>query len=82
MSNITHYGQVGVVCGLAQSQFLLLLCSHALQHAVENVVVPLIVGLQGEREREYKYKCCIITLNKTYIHVLQQQGEKELSERL
>ena len=47
---MTHYGQVGVVGGFAQPQFLLLVRGHALQHAVEDVVVPLIEGLQRERE--------------------------------
>lgn len=46
---MTHDGQVGVVGGLAQPQFLLLVCAHTLQHAVEDVVVPLVVGLQRER---------------------------------
>lgn len=47
--SFTHDGQVGVVGGFAQRQLLLLLCSHSLQHAVEDVVVPLIVGLQRRR---------------------------------
>lgn len=46
--NGAHDGQVGVVGGFAQPQFLLLVCSHPLQHAVEDVVVPLVVGLQTE----------------------------------
>lgn len=46
--NGAHDGQVGVVGGFAQPQFLLLVWSHPLQHAVEDVVVPLVVGLQTE----------------------------------
>lgn len=42
---VTHDGQVGVVRGFAQPQFLLLIDSHSLQHTVEDVVVSLIVGL-------------------------------------
>lgn len=43
----TDDGQVGVVGGFTQPQLLLLVCSHSLQHAVEDVVVSLIVGLQS-----------------------------------
>lgn len=41
-----HHGQVVVVRGLAQAQLLLLIFTHALQHAVEHVVVPFIWGLK------------------------------------
>lgn len=41
-----HHGQVVIVCGLAQVQLPLLFLTHALQHAVEHVVIPFIRGLK------------------------------------
>lgn len=43
-----HHGQVVVVGSLAQPQLLLLSLTHALQHAVEHVIVAFIGGLGAE----------------------------------
>lgn len=40
-----HHSQVVIVCGLAQAQLLLLIRTHALQHAVEHVVISFIGSL-------------------------------------
>lgn len=50
----THHGEVGVVCGEAQAQLGLHLRGHPLQHAVKNVVVPLIWSLEEFRGRVRK----------------------------
>lgn len=42
----TDHGEVAIVRGQTQAQFGLHLWEHALQHAVENVVVSLIWCLQ------------------------------------
>lgn len=41
-------GEVGVVCGFGEAKFLLLFRRHALQHTVEDVIVPLILGLRKD----------------------------------
>lgn len=51
LSYVTHYSQVGVVGGFAQTKLLLLVRSHSLQHAVEDVIVSLIMSLQSERKK-------------------------------
>lgn len=50
ISQETHHGEVAVICGQAQAQLGLHLWSHAPQHTVEDVVVPLIWGLKDNRE--------------------------------
>ena len=42
-----YHGEVVVVAGFAQGQLGLLLRRHAHQHVVEDVVVPLLRGLQN-----------------------------------
>lgn len=43
-----YHGQVVVLGGRPQVQQLLLLCGHPHEHAVEDVVVPLLRGLVGK----------------------------------
>lgn len=75
-SNIfTYNSEVGVICCFAQAKFLLLVWSHAFQHAVKNMVVPLILGLvkrtkeqQSTTEPEYferKINCGLIQVGLT-----------------
>ena len=45
----THHGEVGVICGEAQTQFGFHLRRHPLQHTVEDVVVPLVWSLEEKR---------------------------------
>lgn len=52
-----YHGQVVIICGLAKAQLLLLIFTHALQHAVEHMVVSFIWGLEiGHKRQEYATK--------------------------
>lgn len=43
---VTHHGEVAVIPGQAQAQLPLHLGRHAPQHAVEDVIVPLVKSLK------------------------------------
>lgn len=52
-----HHSQVVIVRGLAQAQLLLLIRAHALQHAVEHVVISFIGGLQKQVRGVGGWRC-------------------------